>query len=90
MINYGRIKGKEKPQEITITENKVFMASNIEPYEEEIGDYILKGYEFDYISYTKDEYLKLMMEKNKSLEEQVLNTQMVLCELYEALGGDSL
>ena len=44
------------------------------------------GYEFNMTQYEKDEYILMMSEKNVSLEKQVTDTQLALCEVYEMLG----
>lgn len=43
-------------------------------------------YEFNMTQYEKDEYILMMSEKNVSLEKQVTDTQLALCEVYEMLG----
>ena len=85
MKNYGIVHSTEKPQEIQVTENNVFVASNIVPYTNNYDGYIENGYEYNYISYNKDEYIQLIAQENKSLEEQLLTTQEAICELYEML-----
>ena len=87
MINYGKVKSSIKPKAIEITKTQVFIAENITPYEEIFDDYTIKGYEYDYIGYDKDEYILNINQKNVALEAQILNTQMALCEVYESLGG---
>ena len=57
MKDYGIIKGKIQPQTIEITPASVLVASNIEPYTEEIEDHVMSGYKYHLIEYTKDEYL---------------------------------
>lgn len=42
-------------------------------------------YTYREIQYDKDEYIKLMADKNADLEEQVTNSQMALVELYEMM-----
>ena len=37
------------------------------------------------IIYDKDEYIKVITEKNSSLDEQVTAAQMALVELYEMM-----
>ena len=39
------------------------------------------------VQYSKDEYLALMDEKNAALEEQLTDTQLALCDVYEMIGG---
>ena len=67
MINYGRVKSSVRPQEIEITSDKVFIASNIQEYQDTIDDKIIGGYQYDYISYTKDEYILLMAQNSSDI-----------------------
>jgi len=64
MINYGKVKSSVRPQEIEMTIDKVFVASNIEEYQETIDGRETNGYQYDYICYTKDEYILLMAQNN--------------------------
>lgn len=64
MINYGKIQSSERPQEIEITNTKVFVAENVIPYEKEVDEHFIHGFEYDYKEYTKDEYIQLMSEQN--------------------------
>lgn len=87
MIDYGTQRSTVKPLELELTETKVFVASNISPVnepgtEEQPG---FTGYEFNLVEYGKDEYIKMIDEKNKSLETQVDNTMIALCEMYETM-----
>ena len=88
MIDYGKQQSTVEPQELELTETKVFVASNIIPVnesgtEEQPG---FTGYEFDLVEYDKDEYIKLQAEKNDALEVQLTQTQIAMCEVYEMLG----
>ena len=67
MINYGRVKSSMRPQEIEITSDKVFIASNIQEYQDTVDDKTINGYQYDYISYTKDEYILLMAQNNSDI-----------------------
>lgn len=87
MIDYGRVRGNDKPEPIHITDSKVFVASNIQKYSEFIDEYLMEGYEYDYKCYYKDEYIQLMGTQYEELQTQLLNTQMALCDLYENIGG---
>ena len=82
MINYGKVRSSEIPQETEITSEYVFVASNIEPYEFSIEDKVLSGYEYDYIAYTKDEYIKYIIEKNNKtiteLEDELSAVKILL------------
>lgn len=78
MINYGRVRGTEMPPELQITSSSVFVASNIEPYEEAVDDVIMSGYEYDYISYTKDEYIIKNAEAINELSEELAAAKILL------------
>lgn len=77
MIDYGKQKSTVRPEELELTETKVFVSSNItEVNEAETdGQQGFTGYEFDLIEYDKDEYIKIQAEKNESLQKQVDTTQ---------------
>lgn len=64
MVNYGKIKGSVYPNEIEMTTNKVFIATNIEEYTETIDGREVSGYQYDYMEYTKDEYILQMAQNN--------------------------
>lgn len=87
MIDYGTQRSTVEPLELELTETKVFVASDITPVNEPDTDeqpgFI--GFEFQLVEYEKDEYIKMIDEKNKSLETQVDNTMIVLCEIYETM-----
>lgn len=82
MINYGKVRSSEIPQETQITTDYVYVASNIEPYELLNEDKILTGYEYDYIAYTKDEYIQLILEENSKtiteLEDELSAVKILL------------
>lgn len=87
MIDYGTQRSTVEPLELELTETKVFVASDITPVNEPDTDeqpgFI--GFEFKLVEYEKDEYIKMIDEKNKSLETQVDNTMIALCEMYETM-----
>lgn len=88
MINYGIQCSSVEPKSIEIIGSNVFVANNIQPYEEELDGRFLKGYKYNCVSYTKDEYILLIANKNLQLEQDLIDTQVALCDLYEALGGE--
>ena len=67
MVNYGKIKGSICPNEIEMTANKVFIASNIKEYAETIDGREVSGYQYDYKEYTKDEYILQMAQNNADI-----------------------
>lgn len=88
MIDYGKQRSTVKPLEVELTETKVFVCTNISPVIEsgtsEQEDF--SGFEFNLTEYTKDEYIQLQADRNAALEQQVTDTQLALCEVYEMLG----
>ena len=44
MVNYGKVKSSIRPQEIELTSDKVFVASNIEEYTENVDGREITGY----------------------------------------------
>ena len=78
MINYQQVKSTVRPQEIEITENQVFIASNIEEYEEVIDDHTIQGYKYNYVSYTKDEYILMQQAHYVELAEELEATKILL------------
>lgn len=89
MIDYGKTRSTMKPLDVEITQTRVFTASNIhsitEPSEDNLEGF--SGFEFDLTEYTIEEYIKLQAEKNSELSSEVTNTQLALCEIYEALAA---
>lgn len=97
MIDYGRVRSQTSPSALEITSDRVFVSSNITPYTEEIDDGVFRsGYEYNYVEYTKNEYIALQERKIGTLNSDLLLTQEALVELYESLksgviidGGDA-
>jgi len=86
MIKHGTTYSSIRPQGIEINESKVFVATNIVETtgENDHGDF-LTYYSYDLDEYDKNEYMGMLAEKNIQLEQELLNTQMALCDLYEAM-----
>ena len=87
MKQYGAQRSTVKPEDVEITESKVFSYENITEIKvknPESEDEV-KMYEFTLTEYDKDEYIRIQAEKNASLEEQMTQTQVALCDVYEML-----
>lgn len=87
MIQYKKVRSVQQPETQVIDEFSVWVAENIIPVsepgtEEQPG---FEGYEYDLTQFTKDEYIQMIDEKNASLETQITDTQIALCEVYEML-----
>lgn len=87
MIDYGVVRGATKPAEREFTATTVLIATDIQPYTEEVEERVESGYEYHYVCYDKDEYINLLASKNEELEATVLDTQMALCDLYDLIDG---
>lgn len=88
MKQYGTQRSTVKPEDVEITESKVFSYENITEIKvknPESDDDEVKMYEFTLTEYDKDEYIRIQAEKNASLEEQMTQTQVALCDVYEML-----
>lgn len=84
MKDVGRIIGnEEQAKPLIIGKNTVYVHSNITPIES--SDECPNLYEYDEIQYDKDEYIKIMSEQNNDLAQQITDTQLALCDVYELL-----
>lgn len=64
----------------------VYVHSNIEQVlTDKEGNSVEGLFQYHEIQYEKDEYIKLIAEKNDALEAQVTDTQLALCELFEGM-----
>lgn len=78
MKNYGMVYGSTEPQPIEITSTSVFIASNIEQYQEEIDGHQISGYKYNYVEYSKDEYLLQQTNSLIELQEELTATKILL------------
>lgn len=78
MKNYGIQKGSTEPKELEIIGNSIFVASDIKPFEEQIDDYIIRGYEYNYTEYTKDEYIMLLSNQTNELKDELTAAKILL------------
>ena len=77
----------QQAQPLIVNKDTVYVHSNIVQATDEDGNIIEGLYVYDEVQYTKDEYIKLISDKNETLEKEVTETQLALCELYESLGA---
>lgn len=85
MIDYGVVRSTIKPDGVEIDKYSVWVNSDIKEIEVQSEDESHTEYEFNQVRYTKDEYIKLIDEKNTTLESQLTDTQLALCEIYEGM-----
>lgn len=87
MKQYGTQRSTVKPEDVEITESKVFTYENITEIKVKNpeSDDEVTMYEFILTEYDKDEYIRIQAEKNTSLEEQMTQAQEAMCEIYEMM-----
>ena len=87
MKQYGTQRSTVKPEDVEITESRVFSYEDITEIKVKNpeSDDEVTMYEFTLTEYNKDEYIRIQAEKNASLEEQMTQTQVALCDVYEML-----
>lgn len=87
MKNHGQTRSTVEPLAVEITASKVFVASNVEEITVIMEEDTHVEFQFDLIEYDKDEYIRMIDEKNNSLEQSLTDTQVALCDVYEMLLG---
>lgn len=87
MKEYGKVHSTKQPKQKVIDDYSVWVVSNITPVSEPGTDEIpgFEGYEYDLTQYSKDEYIKMIDDKNTSLDEQITQAQEAMCEIYEMM-----
>jgi hypothetical protein len=85
MIDYGAVRSTVKPEKVEIDEYSVWVNSDITEIVVQSEDESHTEYEFNQLRYTKDEYIKMIDERNTTLESQLTDTQLALCEIYEGI-----
>lgn len=87
MKKYGKVRSTKQPEQKVIDDYSVWIAENITPVTEAGTDEQpgFTGYEYDLTQYTKDEYIKMIDDRNASLEDQMTQAQEAMCEIYEMM-----
>lgn len=87
MKQYGTQRSTVKPENVEITESRVFSYEDITEIKVKNpeSDDEITMYEFTLTEYDKDEYIRIQAEKNASLEEQMTQAQEAMCEIYEMM-----
>lgn len=87
MIYHGLVRSIIKPEPKKIDAYSVWVNTDIRErqvqYEGEEGTHI--EYEFNLIQYSKDEYIKIIDDKNAELESAITDTQLALVDVYEMI-----
>lgn len=86
MKDMGIVQGNgEQAKELVIGKDKVYLHTDITPITtDNRGKPVEDLFQFNEIQYDKDEYIELIAKKNAKLENDLTDTQVALCEIYEA------
>lgn len=87
MVDYGKVRSTVKPEPIVIDDFSVWQHTNIQKISENVGEENeFVGYEFNMVQYSKDEFILQQAAQNAELQQQITDTQLALCEVYEMMG----
>lgn len=87
MINYGKIRSTVKPLPLIQNYQGVTVNSDIREINVEFEGVSHVEYEYTHKVYKTGEYINEITEENSRLEQQVLDTQLALTEVYEVLNA---
>lgn len=83
MKDMGIVQGSpEMAVPLVVGKDTVYVHTDIQQVPDAEGNMVWQYHE---VQYDKDEYIKLLSEKNDSLEQQFTDTQLALCEIYEGM-----
>lgn len=85
MFDYGKIRSTVKPQALEIDEYSVYINTEISEIQTDFEGETVTEFEFNQVKYSKDEYIKMISDKNAVLENQLTYTQLALTEVYEMM-----
>ena len=86
MVNYGKVRSTIKPESVVIDEYSVWQHTNIQEISENVGEENeFVGFEYNMIQFTKDEFILNQAAENAAIQQQVTDTQLALCEVYELM-----
>ncbi len=86
MKNFGKVQSTVKPGETEYDAYSVWVNENITEITVPDEEAEHTEYEYTQKQYAKDEYISLLDERNKALAQQLTNTQLALCDVYEMIG----
>ncbi len=76
----------EQSAPLIISGDTVFIHTDVKKVDKnEFGKPADNLYTYTETQYSKNEYILLLSQKNNSLEEQLTDTHLALCELYEMI-----
>jgi hypothetical protein len=86
MVDYGKVKSTIKPESVVIDDYSVWENTNIEAVSESVGtETEFNGFEYNMVQYDKNEYILKQAQANAELSDQLTETQLALCDVYEMI-----
>lgn len=82
MKDYGIVESTVKPEFLKIDEYSVWISTDITPIAKDIGEGEFVVFQYRLRQYDKDEYILM---QQATVENQITDTQLALCEIYESL-----
>lgn len=73
-------------QPLVIGKDIIYVHTNITPVKRD-GKVVDNLFSYDEIQYSKDEYLKIIIDKNEKCMNDITNLQLALTEIYELIEG---
>ena len=78
MVNHGIQYSSTRPQDVELTSDSVFIATDITPYSQEIEGHVIEGFQYNYVQYSKDEFLLQQNASIKALQEELRAAKILL------------
>ena len=86
MVDYGKVKSTIKPESVAIDDYSVWENTSIEAVSENVGtETEFNGFEYNMVQYDKNEYILKQAQANAELSDQLTETQLALCDVYEMI-----
>ena len=86
MVDYGKVRSTIKPKSVVIDDYSVWENTNIEAVSENVGtETEFNGFEYNMVQYDKNEYILKQAQTNAELSDQLTETQLALCDVYEMI-----
>lgn len=85
MTEMGIVRSTVKPNAVEIDDYSVYVNSNIQTVQSTTDSESTTEYEYNQIRYDKNEYIKMIADRNSALESQMVDTQLAICEIYEGM-----
>lgn len=86
MVDYGKVRSTIKPEGVVIDDYSVWENTSIEAVSENVGtETEFNGFEYNMVQYDKNEYILKQAQANAELSDQLTETQLALCDVYEMI-----